>query len=83
MMIGASLPQGLEITITGEIASKPYILLTAALMRKAGIESSINFPVITIAKQEYKTTVLSAGDDWTNAGYWYSFVALSLLQNLF
>ncbi len=77
MMIGASLPNGLEITITGEVASKPYILLTAALMRKAGIESSINFPVITIAKQEYKTTVLSAGDDWTNASYWYSFVAIS------
>jgi len=76
MMIGASLPHGLEITITGEVASKPYILLTAALMRKAGIESAINFPIITIAKQEYKTTVLSAGDDWTNAGYWYSFVAL-------
>ncbi len=77
MMIGASLPNGLEITITGEVASKPYILLTAALMRKAGIESDINFPVITIAKQEYKTTVLSAGDDWTNASYWYSIVALS------
>ncbi|CAG0905510.1 unnamed protein product, partial [Darwinula stevensoni] len=77
IMIGASLPNGLEITITGEVASKPYILLTAALMRKAGIESSINFPVITIAKQEYKTTVLSAGDDWTNASYWYSFVAIS------
>jgi 3-phosphoshikimate 1-carboxyvinyltransferase len=77
MMIGASLPNGLEITITGEVASKPYILLTAALMRKAGIESDINFPVIIIAKQEYKTTVLSAGDDWTNASYWYSIVALS------
>ncbi len=82
MMIGASLPQGLEITITGEIASKPYILLTAELMRKAGIESSINFPVITIAKQEYKTTVLSAGDDWTNAGYWFSLVALSTSAEL-
>lgn len=77
MMIGASLPQGLEITITGEIASKPYILLTAELMRKAGIETTINFPLIAIAKQEYKTTVLSAGDDWTNAGYWFALVALS------
>jgi 3-phosphoshikimate 1-carboxyvinyltransferase len=76
MMIGASLPQGLAITITGEIASKPYILLTAALMRKAGIESAINFPRITIAKQEYKNTILSAGDDWTNASYWFALVAL-------
>lgn len=77
MMIAPSLPKGLEITVTGEIASEPYILLTAALMQKAGIEVDIRLPKISIAKQNFATNILSAGDDWTNASYWYAFVALA------
>lgn len=77
MMIAASLPNGLEIELTGHIGSKPYISMTLAVMNAFGIEAEWHKHTIKIPHQEYRATEYRVEPDWSAASYWYSFVALS------
>ena len=40
LLIGASLPQGLEIELLGEVTSIPYIKMTLALLNQVGIQTN-------------------------------------------
>jgi 3-phosphoshikimate 1-carboxyvinyltransferase len=80
MLIGAKLPNGLELTLEGEITSVPYINMTQMLLAQAGIESSFEgnvirvMPVQPIFNPQSSITVES---DWSSASYFYAIVALS------
>ncbi|MBL6446471.1 3-phosphoshikimate 1-carboxyvinyltransferase [Fulvivirga sp. 29W222] len=77
MMIAASLPEGLEIELTGHIGSKPYINMTMAVMKAFGIKAEWNNHIIKIPHQQYQATEYRIEPDWSAASYWYGFVALS------
>jgi 3-phosphoshikimate 1-carboxyvinyltransferase len=77
MLVGWKLPNGLTIIIIDEYTSHAYILLTQKLMQKCGIEVSIDGNKIRIPAQQISAASVAVTADWTNAGYWYSFVALS------
>ena len=48
MLIGAKLPNGLNIELEGEITSRPYIEMTFKIFRKIGIEASLHDNKISI-----------------------------------
>jgi 3-phosphoshikimate 1-carboxyvinyltransferase len=83
LMIAPSLPHGLEIQLTGEIGSVPYIKMTIAQMRAFGVEVYEDWDAkqLVVKSQTYKPTSYSIESDWSGASYWYSVVALSPFEN--
>lgn len=77
MMIAPCLPQGLTINLSGKIGSRPYIEMTAALMKKFGATCAFEEDTIQIAAGTYTPTELFVESDWSGASYWYSFAALA------
>lgn len=77
LMIGASLPNGLELTMIGEIISRPYIEMTLAMMKHFGIESKWEKDTIIIEPQSYKSNHLFVEGDWSAASYYYSLAAIA------
>lgn len=77
MMIAPTLPKGLTLTLTGKVGSKPYIDMTASLMRKFGVEVQVNENVIEVGPQPYKPCDYRIEADWSAASYWFAFTALA------
>lgn len=78
LMIAPQLAKGLQLTLEGKIASRPYIEMTLGLMREWGVESHWEGNTISIAPQAYqRTESFTIEADWSAASYWYSLVALS------
>ncbi|PHR94788.1 MAG: 3-phosphoshikimate 1-carboxyvinyltransferase, partial [Leeuwenhoekiella sp.] len=77
MMVGASLPNGIEIELIGKITSVPYIEMTRSLLTQLGIESTFEGQIITIkpvASVDVKQMVVES--DWSSASYYYSLATL-------
>ena len=82
MMIAPCLPKGLEIELTTEVYSRPYIELTQNIMQQFGVESKFEDDRISISAQQYIGTDHSIEGDWSGASYWYSFLALADTSSL-
>ncbi|MDB4926432.1 3-phosphoshikimate 1-carboxyvinyltransferase [Mucilaginibacter sp.] len=83
LLIAAKLPLGLELHIEGELTSRPYVEMTLAMLQQAGIRHRWNDNVISIARQEFKQTILPVEPDWSAASYWYAIAALADEADLF
>lgn len=77
MMVAPSLPNGLVLKLTGRVASKPYISMTAELMRHFGVPVEWEFNTIYIPQGTYRPVTYWVEPDWSAASYWFSFAALS------
>ena len=77
LLVAPSLPQGLELTIVGELTSRPYVEMTLAMLAEAGISHNWNSSVISIPAQVFKTSTITVEPDWSAASYWYAIAALS------
>jgi len=77
MMIAPYLDNGLQIEITGEILSLPYIQMTKSVMEYFGVPVSFDNNIVRINKGIYSNSELHVEPDWSAASYWYEFVALS------
>jgi 3-phosphoshikimate 1-carboxyvinyltransferase len=79
LMIAPTLPQGLEIKLTGELGSIPYIKMTLEQMRAFGVNHDANWDekTIKVLSNTYQSTSYKVESDWSGASYWYSIVALS------
>ena len=79
MLIGASLPDGLEITLEGKITSVPYITMTLALLQQLGIQGSFTGQTIQIQPlaNALAQQPIIVESDWSSASYFYSIVALA------
>jgi len=79
-LVGAKLPEGLEIELIGSITSLPYLNMTLQLLEKIGISAQLEDSRIRIApKSEIEPISLAVESDWSAASYYYSIVALSKL----
>ncbi|NNM22179.1 MAG: 3-phosphoshikimate 1-carboxyvinyltransferase [Flavobacteriaceae bacterium] len=83
MLIAPSLPNGLKIELEGIPTSRPYLNMTAALLRQIGVavqfsETTIYIPSTRLVEQ-CKITVES---DWSSASYFYSLIALTKSGNV-
>lgn len=76
LMIGPYLNGGLDITLTGNIVSLPYIQMTIKLMQECGIAVSIEDNKIHVPQGNYKLTSNMNEADWSAASYWFTLVAL-------
>lgn len=77
MMIAPTLPKGLIIELTGKIGSRPYVEMTAQLMRDFGAVCDFSDNVITIKPIPYAKSELSVESDWSAVSYWFAFTALA------
>ena len=76
MMIAPVLPKGLTITLEGKVGSRPYIEMTAALMRHFGVEPTLLADKVVIPHQTYRPASFTVESDWSAASYWFAFTAL-------
>lgn len=83
MMIGPSMEEGLELTLTGNVGSLPYIDMTVRLMQQAGIKVKVNENNYSIPAQSYAPVHLITEPDWSAASYWFQIVSLSKQSEVF
>ena len=82
LMIGAVLPQGLRLHLTGDIISRPYINLTLQLMRDFGAQADwASKDCITVSPGGYTDTPFTVESDWSAASYWYQMMAIEGIKN--
>ena len=76
MMIAPGLSNGLTINITGGLVSRPYVEMTAAIMRDFGAQVLYTDNQITIKQGDYQSRTYSVENDWSAASYWYEIRSL-------
>ena len=70
LMAAPRLEAGLSLVIEGELVSRPYVRLTAAVMRRFGVEVSEGEGRFAVAAgQEYRPADLVIEGDWSSASY--------------
>ena len=79
LLIAPKLENGLELTLKGEITSKPYIEMTLALLNEIRVKTSFLGDKIVVQSTTYnlQPTTLKIESDWSSASYFYSIIALS------
>ena len=77
LMIAPVLKEGLELKLTGDIISRPYIDLTLWMMREFGADADWTAnDTILVKPQPYKSREYFIENDWSGASYWYEMMAL-------
>ena len=74
---------GLELSLTGELSSLPYIDMTIDMMRRCGINVKRNDRTIIVKSGIYKIDNITIEPDWSAAAFWYEMAALSDSANIF
>ncbi|MCL4163151.1 UNVERIFIED_CONTAM: hypothetical protein GTU68_061221, partial [Idotea baltica] len=77
LMLAPTLPNGLRLTLDGEIVSIPYIKMTLSLMAHFGVTSSWEDQTIVVPAQQYQTKEFTVEADWSAASYYYGLAALA------
>ena len=78
LMIGPALKNGLELKLTGNIISRPYIDLTMHTMHDYGLKIEwTDYNTIYAPHQEYQQKEYVIENDWSASSYWYEIMALS------
>jgi 3-phosphoshikimate 1-carboxyvinyltransferase len=77
MMTGPMLPNGLRIKLTGKVGSRPYIDMTAALMKHFGVDAEFRDDTIHVKHSTYKANPYKVEGDWSGASYWFAHTALA------
>lgn len=78
LMIGPTLKNGLTLSLTGHIISKPYINLTMQLMTDFGAKVYWNNEhELRVEPHPYRSVPFDVENDWSASSYWYQMAALS------
>ncbi|MBO7119420.1 MAG: 3-phosphoshikimate 1-carboxyvinyltransferase [Bacteroidaceae bacterium] len=78
LMIAPTLRNGLRLTLTGAIASRPYLDMTLSMMRDFGAQAEWQGDnVIDVRPGTYLQRPYHIESDWSAASYWYEMVALT------
>jgi 3-phosphoshikimate 1-carboxyvinyltransferase len=83
MMTGPMLPNGLRIKLTGKVGSRPYIDMTAALMKHFGVEAEFRDDTIYVKHASYRANPYKVEGDWSGASYWFAHTALAKEASIF
>lgn len=76
LMIAPYMKEGLTLTLSGKIISKPYIQMTLQMMKQFGVTAQWKDNIIRVAPSEYKPIAFRVESDWSAASYWYEIAAL-------
>lgn len=79
LLVAPYFTNGLELTIVGELVSKPYVNMTIELMKIFGASVTWNDRKITVQPKPYvyNKDKYIVESDWSAASYYYSLIALS------
>ena len=78
IMLGPFVENGIELKLTGEITSKPYIKMTLLLLKRFGIQTKFEGQTIKVEfNNSPKKIDQIVESDWSSASYIFSIVALS------
>jgi 3-phosphoshikimate 1-carboxyvinyltransferase len=77
LLVAPTLPNGLEITMIGDLVSRPYLEMTLKIMEHFGISYSWEGQTISIAPQKYKAKDFFVEADWSAASYYYIIAAFA------
>ncbi|MGA0332492.1 MAG: 3-phosphoshikimate 1-carboxyvinyltransferase [Kiritimatiellia bacterium] len=77
LMIAPVLERGLELTLRGTVASRPYIYMTIQWMARFGLQVLEKDQTFTVEPQSPLPGRYAIESDWSGAGYWYSLMALT------
>lgn len=77
LLVAPRMCNGLQLTITKPIVSRPYIAMTIELMHLFGAKVTCNGNLIDVAPGQYTPTTIEIESDWSAASYWYEIVAIS------
>ena len=78
LLIGPILKKGLELKLTGEISSRPYIDLTLWTMQEFGAEAEwTDVDTIVVKPKPYHDRAFLIENDWSASSYWYEMMALN------
>ena len=78
LMIAPLLEDGLTLTLSGEIISRPYINLTLQMMKDFGAQATwTSDHELRVEPQPYRSIPYYIESDWSAASYWYQIAALS------
>ena len=76
LLIAPKLPNGLNISLEGEITSLPYLQMTLALLNSIGVVTNFQSNKIIVKPLEYlKPIALEITSDWSSLSYFYAIVA--------
>lgn len=76
MMIAPYMQNGLRLRLTGDLISRPYVEMTASMMRDFGVELLFENDLIQIEPSTYKPLRFTVENDWSAASYWYEILSI-------
>jgi 3-phosphoshikimate 1-carboxyvinyltransferase len=78
LLIAASLPNGLDLTLEDQVVSAPYIAMTLTLLKSIGVELQQHDNRIQISPlAEVISQTIPLESDWSSASYYYAIIALA------
>jgi len=77
LLIAPTLPQGLEITLIGDLVSRPYLEMTLRIMEYFGVQHSWVGDTIKVTPQAYVAKDFYVEADWSAASYYYIIAAMA------
>lgn len=77
LMIAPYTKNGVELTLTGDIISLPYIKMTMSLMSLYGADPQMCKNKITVPPGKYNPMPYKVEADWSAASYWYAFASMA------
>lgn len=70
LLLGPRLPRGIELSLSGQAVSLPYLQMTAEMMRRAGAEVRwTSAGQVVVGRRPYRTTQLAVEPDWSTAAF--------------
>ncbi len=77
LLVGPTLPDGLELTLIGDLVSRPYLEMTLRIMEHFGVSHTWTGQTITVAPQKYIAKDFFVEADWSAASYYYIIAAFA------
>ena len=77
LMIAPKLTGGLEMELTGKVASVPYLKMTLRLMENFGAKYTWEGSTIKVEEGVYLPQEFTVEADWSGASYWYQMAAFA------
>lgn len=77
LLVAPTLPNGLEITMIGDLVSRPYLEMSLKIMEHFGVSHTWEGQTISIAPQKYEAKDFFVEADWSAASYFYIIAAFA------
>jgi len=82
LLLGSSLPEGIEIIAKGNLVSKPYLDMSINLLKSLGFQIEMKNQVFKLLPKKYEKEKIKVEKDWSSASYWYSLTALAPIASI-